>query len=773
MLAILVNICYIVGRQNIALDGAGCKFTDGQLYLTAIVPGSPCDKAGLQKGDILLSVESIPVTETPQGWTVGNFKPGDTLIYKIQRSDKVFESRVVLSSMLNQHSWFYFIFYVLIFAVSFFGLFILYKKPFDPSAKVFFLYLQLFAISGNTTTILSDDLYAVVASAFFIMSYILFGTVLIHFHLLFPVKSKLHSKYPFLLLFFYGFSILAALTVALLHILTVSFGFTHLEPLYIFLFIQSNYWMGISLGVALLVAVYQYITLKNSILRKQLQLVITGTVFGICTPIVFSLFREYFFMLGREQHRDNILELLNSIGSYIMIVFFVTAIFRHRIWNIEIILRKAILYTGATLIISTIYLVFLFGIELFTIQETLITRMIILGASVILFLVFRDSIQRIIDRLFFRESYDMAKAVKDFEEKISGNYNLNDLISSITQYLDEIIHFSTFIFMKHQQGLSYITVRSLGIDSVNIQGTITVSREVQLKLLNGDVFTYDEIKATSSFSDLLKGELIVPLPGKDSLFGFFICGMKKSEQSYTLQDIRMLSILARRITAQFHTATLYQRDLDRMLLLERERARIAQDMHDDLGASLTRISMLSEMVKNTVKGDEKTIERLGQITETSRGVTEEMNQIIWALNPKNDNLEGLLAYLRRFSHEFLEPVSLGCTFELPEEIPSIPLSVEERRNIYLSVRESLHNIVKHSGATRVSIKVTLSHEELNILIGDDGIGFSLEKIERQGNGLNNMKKRMLEIGGSFQLESGPGSGTVIHLAIPLVKTSDA
>ena len=168
----------------------------------------------------------------------------------------------------------------------------------------------------------------------------------------------------------------------------------------------------------------------------------------------------------------------------------------------------------------------------------------------------------------------------------------------------------------------------------------------------------------------------------------------------------MLRLLAQRVVSLLHTAGLYQKDLDRQLMLERERARISQDMHDDVGASLTRISILSELAKNRAETDKETKQWLEQITSTARNVTEEMSQIIWALNPKNDTLEVLIAYIRRFANEYLEPTSIHYTFELPESLPDIPLSVEVRRNIYLVVREALHNVVKHSGATEVVINLT-------------------------------------------------------------------
>jgi signal transduction histidine kinase len=144
---------------------------------------------------------------------------------------------------------------------------------------------------------------------------------------------------------------------------------------------------------------------------------------------------------------------------------------------------------------------------------------------------------------------------------------------------------------------------------------------------------------------------------------------------------------------------------------------------------------------------------------------EEMSQIIWALNPKNDTLDGLIAYIRRFVNEYLEPTSINCAFDLPETLPNLALDVEVRRNIYLVIRESLHNVVKHSGATQVRISLKMNEHKLVITIKDDGKGFDPADLEYPGNGLINMKKRMNDIGGDFSISSKIGKGTEIVLVV--------
>ena len=423
------------------------------------------------------------------------------------------------------------------------------------------------------------------------------------------------------------------------------------------------------------------------------------------------------------------------------------------------------LYLGATLIIILSYLFLILLINQLAINETNFTRFLILAISVIVFLFLRDRLQRLIDHIFHRESYDSATVVTNFEEKLAGIYRTDELKIKITQGLDEIFHFKTFVLNLKNSNQKYQPEYAIGLDQPKLDEEFETAAEFEKKLRKTKVFSPGELEQKLPGSDAANAELIVPLVKEDQPYGFFLCGQKKSEKTYSMQDIRVLSLIAKRVIALFQTAHLYQKDLDRQLMLERERARISQDMHDDVGASLTRISILSDLAKSKTEVTGETKQWLGQISDTSRDVMEEMSQIIWALNPKNDTLEGLIAYIRRFAYEYLEPTAINCTFDFPEILPGKALTVEVRRNVYLVVRESLHNVVKHSGAAKVWISMKMNEHGFKIAIKDDGAGFDPGNLEFPGNGLINMRKRMKDIGGDFKITSVSGKGTEIELEI--------
>lgn len=198
--------------------------------------------------------------------------------------------------------------------------------------------------------------------------------------------------------------------------------------------------------------------------------------------------------------------------------------------------------------------------------------------------------------------------------------------------------------------------------------------------------------------------------------------------------------------------------------LQKERARIARDIHDEVGAKLSRLSLLSEMAGRqpglpaAARGD------VSEISETTRDTILSFGQIIWAVNPKNDTLTNLANYLCRFAEELFDGSTVQCVFELPDKIPELTVSTETRHNLFLAVKEALNNVLKHAHARQVCIRLTLPGDGFEIAIEDDGEGFATAAPpgrQGNGNGLENMQTRMKAIGGRLTIKSRPGAGTTV------------
>ena len=183
-------------------------------------------------------------------------------------------------------------------------------------------------------------------------------------------------------------------------------------------------------------------------------------------------------------------------------------------------------------------------------------------------------------------------------------------------------------------------------------------------------------------------------------------------------------------------------------------------MHDELGSGVTAIRLMSEIVKSKMK--ENTLPEIDRISNSANDLINKMNTIIWTMKSENDSLESLVAYIRSYSCEFFENTNIDCVVLIPERVPNIILTGEKRRNIFLCVKETLNNVVKHSRASKVVINFEFD-EHIRIVISDNGQGIDKQKLREFGNGLTNMKKRMQGIEGEFHIENNNGTTSVLSM----------
>jgi signal transduction histidine kinase len=202
-------------------------------------------------------------------------------------------------------------------------------------------------------------------------------------------------------------------------------------------------------------------------------------------------------------------------------------------------------------------------------------------------------------------------------------------------------------------------------------------------------------------------------------------------------------------------------------ILEMERSRIARDLHDDLGATLTQIGFLSAVKSSdfTVPGSVR--DQLKQVSEKSRHMVGSLDQIVWAINPANDSLRSLIAYLRHITDEFFRSSAINCRLDIDKTLPDATLTSEVRHNLCLSVREALNNSAKHSHATELWLRIHWKDQMLQIIVQDNGCGFTNIQKDSSGIGLANMKQRLEKIGGHFECRSQHGTGTECRMILPL------
>lgn len=213
--------------------------------------------------------------------------------------------------------------------------------------------------------------------------------------------------------------------------------------------------------------------------------------------------------------------------------------------------------------------------------------------------------------------------------------------------------------------------------------------------------------------------------------------------------------------------------LERQHALERERARIAQDIHDDIGTSLIRIAMFSQPEQAELDRPQQTAAVLSRIYSTAREMTRALDEIVWAINPRHDTLDSLASYMGRFAQELLGAAGVRCRLDVPVEVPAWPLTAETRHNLFLAFKEGLNNVIKHAAATEVRISLEVRADDFVLQLRDNGRGFdrdtppsAQEGRIASGNGLRNIEARITRIGGRCEISSEFGKGATISFIIP-------
>jgi signal transduction histidine kinase len=192
---------------------------------------------------------------------------------------------------------------------------------------------------------------------------------------------------------------------------------------------------------------------------------------------------------------------------------------------------------------------------------------------------------------------------------------------------------------------------------------------------------------------------------------------------------------------------------------ERERVRIAQDLHDDLGSNLTQIAYLGDTLLNRPGLPAELVGDVVKICAAARDSTRSLDETVWAVAPDKDTLESLAGYLASLAQELLANAGVACRLDFPATLPGQPVSSELRHGLFLAFKEALHNIIRHAHATEVNIRLVNDPPEWLLVIADNGCGFEPASVTSDGHGLANIRSRLTTVGGHSEMTSQPGAGT--------------
>ncbi len=217
---------------------------------------------------------------------------------------------------------------------------------------------------------------------------------------------------------------------------------------------------------------------------------------------------------------------------------------------------------------------------------------------------------------------------------------------------------------------------------------------------------------------------------------------------------------------------IYRWRVAHLLRIERLRNQISNDLHDDIGATLSNVNILTTLIRQRLPADSEALPLLARIEEEVLASAESLDDIIWSINPQNDPLDRVLARMRRFATEAFEAKGIAGELRFPPQAKRLRLDMDKRRQFYLFFKEAVNNLVKYAACKTALINVEFDQGKLNVIIKDDGVGFNLDAVRESGNGLLTMRQRAKNLRGAFDIQSVPGEGTTVRVSFPITEISD-
>lgn len=221
-------------------------------------------------------------------------------------------------------------------------------------------------------------------------------------------------------------------------------------------------------------------------------------------------------------------------------------------------------------------------------------------------------------------------------------------------------------------------------------------------------------------------------------------------------------LLQRRVERQ---TSIIRQNLEREAVWE-ERSRIARDIHDDVGAALTQISLLGELGRREGLPAEDVKRQLERIASKAREAVRSLDEIVWTVNPRNDSIARTSSYLCQAAQDLLAGTSIRCRLDVPDDLPEIGLGARARHHLFLAMKESVHNVIKHSGATEMHLRLAADTSGFSLTVADNGRGFDCSELKTHRSGIDNLRRRLKEVGGVCEIASSKEGGTSITLRIP-------
>jgi len=696
----------------------------------------------LQPGDLILSLNGQPLNKwalaavsQPMN-SVAFWQAGQSIRYQVQRGSAQFEASITLQPgalMLPPSRWGGVLFGVVFQLVT---AFLFLKRPQVASTAVLFLAAASSAsylVIRSLETQVGEMLLGWTQLLFLgggLMAYTIFFASCVHIAGVFPQRHALFVRQPRLVPALYIAAFGAVLVSIMAHWPITGDFFQWLHA-------QANLWVlgaATCLAITLALSVSNYRACADPIKRLQARWVSFAIVISLLWAVLTYYVPNALERAGLVQWPTDLTLLLYNVAWLMALsipIAFAIAILRHRLFDIDLIINRALVYGTLTLFVVGVYvlIVGVIGVALEA-NGNLWLSLSATGLIAVLFQPLRERVQQRVNRWMYGERDDPYAVLSRLGQQLAGTLAPETLLTSIVETV------------AHALKLPYVAITMNEADRA----------EFVIAAAHGQPLVHDQ--------------RVLPLMYQTDQIGQFIVTPRTAHEVFTSSEQHLLTDLARQIGLAVHAVQLtadLQRSRERLITArEEERRRLRRDLHDGVGPTLAALGLKAGSLRHVIPNDPDTaVVQATELRDQIRGVIADIRRAVYALRPPALDELGLIQALREQAAQSTAQ-GLHVSVEAPEPMPALSAAVEVA--VYRITLEALTNVLRHAEARHCQVKLSVG-VDLELTISDDGHG--LAESQHSGVGLVSMRERATELGGAFKVESSPAGGTVIRVNLPL------
>ena len=510
----------------------------------------------------------------------------------------------------------------------------------------------------------------------------------------------------------------------------------------------------ISFGVGIYAQLYRYFRVATPIERQQIKWVIVGLAAFVITGALLLVPLNGLLSSGaasmdpaRALVFSTILDLLYRIISLFVPVAIVISVLRYRLWDIDILINRTLVYGALTGIIVSAFVImvgFLSG--LFQSSGNSIIAIIATGLVALLFNPLRQRLQRRVNLLMFGERDEPYTAISRLGRRLESTLAPEAVLPTVVNTVRDVLRLPYVAIYLQQDSHGYKIVAESASPSLRMEG--------------GRIIV----------PGMNREGRCIPLIHQGETVGYIVLGPRAPNEAFSTTDLRLLDDLAPQVGVAVHTVRLtadLKRSREQLVLArEEERRRLRRDLHDGLGPQLAGLALKLETLRNRLNNDPLVDSLLADLTKQTQNATADIRHLVYELRPPTLDELGLVSALRESVAQFTQQGStdLNITFDAPDSLPPLPAAVEVA--VYRIAQEALTNVIRHAEAhnCHIDLRLDASTSSLCLDIQDDGRGLLMKR--RAGVGMNSMRERAEELGGTLTATSNPTGGTLLTAHLP-------